>query len=361
MKIAIINHDTSVYGASKSLRTYLPELCKSHDVTLYLPKSINIFKKTKIDHKSFFGIDKIEYIFQPFSLCYKGEKRLFKTKIKFFIINVFFYLIKYYLISKLKKQNYSKIILNSIVLHPFIVKDINFVLHVRESAKINSFLLRNMKNAQKIIFIDYSTQNIFLKYNKIISKSYVINNPFNMSKKICNFGVHTNILSNSKIICAMIGQIADNKGVDFVLNAFSKLDNKKYILLIIGKIYLENDYHKKCINFKSSNVIFLDEIKDIVPFYSYIDIVIRGESFFTIGRTIYEGLFSSCNVLIPGSLKNISQIYEYDKFSRNIFFYRPRDIQSFLNQIREINKVIKRQYYSNVEEYINEFNNILSS
>lgn len=359
MKIAIINHDISVYGASKSLRTYLPELSKHHDVTLFLPVNLHTLFHDITEYKIFFGVSKIEKIYQPFSLSFIGSPAEKMKKIKFFLRNIIFYILKPLLLSKIKKGCFDVIILNSLVLYPIIDKTLPFILHVRESAVLHKSMINKISEARKILFIDYSTQSFFSLTDSIISKSVVLNNPFNMIPKH-NTGVVNSRIDNKKIICAVIGQISEVKGIDFVLKSFSSLDTNKYQLLIIGKIN-NTVYAKECLSYQTDNILFLNEIHDLEPYYSIIDVIIRGESFFTIGRTSYEGLYSGCNILIPGMEIDRNSFFDYDKFSRNIYFYEPRNEYSFTNSLISISKINKHQYYSNVDVYIESFNSILTS
>ena len=67
-------------------------------------------------------------------------------------------------------------------------------------------------------------------------------------------------------------------------------------------------------------------MENVNGIYAISDFIIRGEECFGVGRTVYEGLYSGCNVIIQGERQiDLFKISGYDKFKKKIFFYEPRN------------------------------------
>ena len=92
--------------------------------------------------------------------------------------------------------------------------------------------------------------------------------------------------------------------------------------------------------------------------YSITDYIIRAETFFTIGRTVYEGLYSGSGLIIQGSDKELLNIKDYNKFKDRIYLYTPRDITDFKRVLHMIKgkKVFYRNAVSNANNYGRIFN-----
>jgi hypothetical protein len=97
-----------------------------------------------------------------------------------------------------------------------------------------------------------------------------------------------------------------------------------------------------------------------MPIYFLADTIIRGDDFPRMGRTILEGLYSGCNVLLPGGTQDYSSI-ESDMHNL-LFFYKKRDGDSFIYSLRKCisrGKSVK-EGKSSTSIYIKEFLNFLN-
>lgn len=92
--------------------------------------------------------------------------------------------------------------------------------------------------------------------------------------------------------------------------------------------------------------------------YSITDYIIRAEAFFTIGRTVYEGLYSGTGLIIQGTEKELLNIKEYNKYKGKIYSYIPRDIQQFKQVLHMIQgkKIYHSRAVSNADNYSKKFN-----
>ena len=93
------------------------------------------------------------------------------------------------------------------------------------------------------------------------------------------------------------------------------------------------------------------------------DYIIRGESYFCVGRTMYEGLYSGCDAIIPGEDKDKNDLFEYEKFKNKIYLYQPGNSQELEHLLEKLShqKVYNKTCLSNVDEYVGQFNNFIQS
>lgn len=301
------------------------------------------------------GVENIFCEWIPFSRCYLGKngasvKGVLYQKFN----NIMFYLNR----NKIKKiiKEYDKIYLNSLVLWQLIRNEKSFYIHIREifegSTQLYEKISRNLEKTQGQIFIDYSTYEKF-KNNK--GNKIILNNPFNM-KKLKYISVDMALkkigLEKNKPIFSVIGMIYETKGVKFIIESFLETKVEAY-LLIVGEI--KGTYAKECVKLAKSNcnIIFLGELKGIEEIYAISDFIIRGEPCFCIGRTIYEGLYSGCDVIVPGKQEDIQHYKDIFDIRENIHFYEARNKEALIEQITQLKNKVKteRHFKSNIESY----------
>lgn len=374
MKILFITHSGNLtYGAAKSLGLILGNIDFEYD--LLCEKYLT--KKYSIDEIRQYTGNKVNKIYS-FWLPYEDQAVLMeKDNSKYSIIrrklsNLFVRLkslidkVKIYRI--IKKESYDMIYLNSIVLYPLISKKYNFIIHIRElySGYNKKVIEKKVNMAKAIIFIDYATKNSFSKtINEIKPKKYILNNPFDMKyvKSIDSNKIYQSYnINKDKVIFSIIGVVEKTKGVDFVINQFMNIKNKNAILLVVGSGDKNFVDYCKSIAFKDKRIYFLDEIVNIGEIYAISDYIIRGDIIFAIGRTIYEALYSSCDVIIPGLDSDKSNVFEFNKFEEKIHFYIPRNEVSLIDIISNCagKKVIKELYYDNINKYITNISGVFN-
>lgn len=362
MKGLFVIHSTNlVYGASKSLAQLLNNVNFEYDLIFPKVLSDNISDE---EIREIYGsrVQNIYRVWLPYELCFYG-----KPKLKVFSKTALKYIGKQ-IISKLNRNEINKIMvsggydfiyLNSLTLYPLINKKFKTFIHVREVVECTERkfkeIVTQLNKATGVVFIDYSSQHSFKDH---VTNELILNNPFNMKKleriNASDIYLKYNIPKDNTIF-TILGTVSEMKGINFIIRSFIKSNQPNTTLIIVGNN--KNEYGDKCkeLALEKNNIIFIDELNDPSEIYSITDYVLRGESMFTIGRTVYEGLYSGCNVIIQGNKKEDSQkIFEYEKFKDNIFFYTPKNEAELVSTIKRQSgiKVKKRNYYSNIDKYV---------
>ena len=358
MKILVIMHANNLlYGAGKSLVNWVTNT--NIEIDVLRPKAFPRSVKEEVIRQGFGNnVKEIYTMWLPFSRCYSGRMHVSKLGFLYQKMNNILWRMNRKKVKNLMKK-YDKVYLNSLVLWPLISSKGNYYIHIREvfegSNRLFKEVLKSLRDAKGIIYIDHATYEVFKNYN--LKNEIVLNNPFDMRnvKFIQKDKIKKNLeLKENKKIYSIIGMIYEQKGVEFVIDGFVKADIDAY-LLIAGK--KKGQYAQKCIKKaeKYNNIIFLGEIEDINKIYAISNAVIRGEKFFCVGRTIYEGLYSGNDVIIPGNEQDIERLPNIEKCKENIYFYEPRNVESFVEALKkaEKKKEGRRIYISKVEEYTN--------
>lgn len=368
MKIVFITNDISYYGASRSLKTLVEGINKFNsenkmELHLIVPKRLkgdNDFKYLE----TWFGIhkDRIYEFSLPFYNNYKGNRKSFFH----YLFNFRWLITSRKLYSFLKKQNFNLIHLNSLTLINVARNDFNFVLHIREilqDLQDKLFLQKKLNEIGKVVCIDQATAIAFEDF--LLPKNIILNNPFSMEhlKNIeCSDGLDMlTTLGKEKIIFALIGKIHDEKGTEFIINAFNTYSSNDVLLIIMGggeKSYI--DYVK---SIAGPKILFLSESPDVENIYATADYILRGEAYPCIGRTTFEGLYSGTGVILPGTVEYYKEnLLEYNTFLEDLLTYEPRDITSLQMVISNAKKrnIKDRELRSNVESYTNTFMNFIS-
>ena len=359
IKVLFITHDVSIYGASRSLQTLLNNYDNENvQVDLAVNKKI-VGKQDKADIGRRFNVpeESIVEFYLPFSLCWSGQPALpFQVKIK----NMLSRLTRSALNNFIKKENYDAVYLNSLVLHTLVTKEVKFITHVREVFdRTHHDVIRNLKKAKGIIYIDQSTHDAFA--GELVEHSIILNNPFDMRRVQQASSPDVPAERTARTVFSIIGQVQEGKGTLFIIQSFiQSTENTNGTLLIVGGG--DEDYTRRCKQEAAgrSNIIFYGEESSIEKIYKISDYIIRGESFPCIGRTVYEGLYSGCDVIIPGSkADNTLGIESF--FLDSVHFYEPRNIVALAKIFDRCmgNKITKRTYTSNVNEYVGKFHSFL--
>lgn len=363
MKVLIVMHSSNtVYGAAKSLQKLIQN--SNWDIDIIYPNSFFhpvgtdiISEYSGIEeshiHRLFLPFRRRAVYDEPFNLkeaLWEAGKRIFEWSDYFKLKRI------------VRKGEYDYVLLNSIVLYPIVNISHNIVVYVREMVNMNSGcykkILKSLQDAKKVIFIDKAITRPFEQSGVDYR---VINNPFDMSMT-CAIDPSTEKASlgidESYIIVSILGTVSPDKGIDFLVKAFSKLERHDILLLVVGKG--NKEYYDYCISLSHhSNVMFLGELGDIYKVYAISDYIIRADLFFATGRTVFEGLYSGCDVIMQKDKdSDVSSIAHYDKFKDNIHFYNTRDENSLIELLNQIKKPSykTRKEFSNIQEYISQIN-----
>lgn len=339
---------THLYGASTSLRTYL-ENNQDFEATVILPRPLNLlrWKKNIPSHQERFSskINKFYMFFLPWDLCYEDADKSIRMRISVYVHNILFRLFKWQIERLICNNDYDFIYLNSLVLNDLIDNKHPYFIHIREcfyGEKLGKSMEKIMRS-KGILFIDKTTFYA-LYHNHILHKAnyIILNNPFDMRhlKKIEinkeKFFNNLGISYHDELkIFSVIGTVSPWKGIDLIIQSFLDANLSNSILLIVGdsndKKYIS--YCKKIAS-KSSMIHFLGEIQDVGQIYYLSDFILRGDKSFRIGRTIYEGLYSGCSVIIPGTQDDVNQCEELRYFGNRVYTYNPSDVNDFSSVLK---------------------------
>jgi hypothetical protein len=371
MKALFIDNYAGFYGAQKSLKQLL-ENYSAVDKTLIIPKRIPFERRGPasdlIKRYNKAGIEAYEF-YLPFDPVYQGYINTFRLKTATLIRNILWQINKHKLYKFIKKNNFSYVHLNSVTLNPVIKKGIPFFTHIRElmegPQKSVTKAAKKINSSRGLIFIDSAVYSSFPKDG--MPANIILNNPFDMSK-VKVYADTTEALRNSinigagKTVISLIGKVTENKGTDFIIKSFISAGNTDNVLLIIGSG--EKQYVEECkkISRDNSNIVFLTETENIEPIYAASDYIIRGEKQFCIGRTIFEGLYSGCGAILPGSVEDLQSEPELSEFTDKIITYLPRDVNSlskvFNSGLVKIERV-NRKYINNADVYARTFHKFI--
>ena len=200
----------------------------------------------------------------------------------------------------------------------------------------------------------------------MIADSRVINNPFEMSRlkksDVIDIRQKYRNISECKIVILIAGRIHENKGVLFAIEVFNTLKRKDMQLVIAGagsSRYVEKCKAKAANN---ANIVFIGEQNDMGDIYILSDYLLRCDNYFCTGRTVYEALYSGCNVIMQIDCEtDKKEVDEFDRFSEKIFFYQSRNPESLRLCMESLpqRKIENRRYLSNVSQYIEAINGFI--
>lgn len=371
MKALFITHAVSVYGACRSLQHVLhnykgiyPDL----EYDIIVPKRL-IHKNDMNELRAYCGpsVRNIYEYYLPFDQCFVG---------KVIDPDMLYYLYRFFqglmwrmdrkkIFTLIERGKYDFIHLNSLVLNPLIDKKYPFIVHIRDLDDGSSKAAREkIQEVRGAIYIDEVVKKPFVASG--LKNSIVLNNPFDMTI-LANYKGDgqkniKNIDPEKNVIFSILGRLKDSKGTKLVINSFKNIKNKNARLLIVG--IAEKYYLKQCLDLAKDDkrIIFYGEEPDIYKIYYISDYVIRGDICPAVGRTIYEGLYAGCKIIMPGKETTVV-LDEYDKFKDSILFYQTNDVDSLSGLIESLadKKVSKGKYYSNVSEYIRKFHEFVLS
>lgn len=366
-KALFITHDTGNYGASRSLQLLLSNY-RSVSVDMIVQRKFR-GRHNHDDLRQRFGgcANRIWEAFLPFDTCYDGGRKniIFGVLLKLYN-KVFWGRDKKRIKNAISGGGYDFIHLNSLVLYPMLTERYPFVLHVREIYDgSNPKAIDYVKKAAGVIFIDEATRAPFRDVP--LRKNAVLNNPFDMTP-VATYADYRSERADLDVekhtIFSMIGVASEKKGTEFIIRCFMKFKDENARLLLVGG--REKATLEKCrmLARNDRRIIFWGEEPNIMKLYAFSDYILRGEELSCIGRTVYEGLYAGCGVIIPGGDRDHpAQMFEFDAFRGSIFFYTPRNEPKLLTLFQRLSgaKIRTRRLRSNVVEYVRSFHEFVTS
>lgn len=353
-KLFITHNIGMVGGANKSLRGLIRNLDEKVDLIAPIDHTVS-----NQQLKEFFGenINKVYRFYLPSRSSIEGydntlsnwcytEMRYLQDKNKIYEL--------------IEKNKYDFVHLNSYILYPLLNRKYPMYIHVREIYNGNVasrlFVNRYFQRAKGVIYIDYAVKEALAIRCK---KSMILNNPFNQ-RAVLDVELERTYkkynISGETVFAFVTDQKVPVKGLDFIADGFIKSNCNNAKLLIVGMTAVAKyNSHK--------NISFVGKTNHMEEIYAITDYVLRGEPFFAIGRTVYEGLFSGCNVIVPGDKsKNLEKMFCYKKFKKQINMYSPRNTKEFVDIIKQKSQIKKekRMGLSNEQQYIKKFKGFIN-
>lgn len=360
MKILYVIHGTNLlYGATRSLKHILDNTSFDYDL-LYLKSLKDPIDPSKVRKYAGERCGRVYSLFLPQKsgeLFNERVKHSLSRRIKAKPKAVVMAIDKLRLNRIIKRNQYDYVYLNSMALYALVTDRYPCALHVREvftgSKKLYADIARHLAMAKKVIYIDNESQKPFMGIN---ANSIVLKNPVDMTAVervdaravMQKYGV-----SADETIVAILGVIHADKGVDFVIRAMARARSGKLKLLIVGAG--SEAYTEKCKRLCSADarVAFTGETAHPEEIYAISDCVLRADKQFCLSRTVYEGLYAGCDVLMQGDFERDAGAFE-EEYRPRVHFYAPRDEAALANALDTLNKVnnAERTTKSNVREYM---------
>jgi glycosyltransferase involved in cell wall biosynthesis len=350
MKILFVTHSLKLGGAERSLR----ELVRNLDgvvADLVVPRWS---RQSDDEIRAMFGpaLRRVERIWLPFDLCYRGRPPRYRA-IHRYAGALLWRLSRRRWENRIAHENYDAIHLNSVVLHPMVRARFPFTVHVREIVEVHyARVARSLAAARGLIFIDQATRAPFATLR---TPSVVMNNPFAMRASPLPVDAAARLKADpvDVTVFAIIGMLIPEKGVDRVIRAFRGVGNADARLLVVGRG--RDRARLERLARGDERVVFWGEDREIERVYALTDYVIRGEASFAVGRTIYEGLYAGCEVIVPASPED--EIFDRERFAGRIHAYKPGDEEALKVMIEHLadSKVSRQPPTSNVADYVEKF------
>ncbi len=357
-----VTHDVGLYGASRSLQTLLSNL-EDTDIDLAVKK--RFFRSRDLDAvKAFYG-DRVQHVrefYFPLPDCYQGsESNSFVVGLN----QVFWQSNAQAFYDFIRKNEYDYVHLNSLVLYQLIRPGLPFFIHIREILKGNErAVAEGLQKAIGVIFIDDTTAAPFRGLSS--GNTITLNNPFDMRplKYLEISDIREKYNLDNKTVFAIIGSVSEVKGVDLAIKAFREVRHPDALLLIVGKGQ-NKAYLSRCHELAQADprIVFYGEEAEIGKIYAVSDYILRCDPQFCIGRTVYEGLYAGCNVIMPGEDSDKSEIYDFENFAENIMLYPPLHCERLTETIEACatQKVIHRQFSTNIGAHLAQFNQFITA
>lgn len=369
-KVLVINHSyNTVYGAAKSLRLLIKESSFLFDMIYPFafrpgtaPDDIRNFYGENVRHVYCLPMTfKLEKIFEQ-----KGVS--IRKRLSNFVHEGLALLTDPYRKAISRKKEYDYVHLNSLILFPLIDEKSKYIIHVREvfqsSDEVKKSIEQKLNRAAGVVFIGEAEKKPFAD---IKVPNVVLTNPFDMRylKNYAQNEIYKKYSVNKDtVVIAILGMIASEKGVMRVIEAFEQTTRRDVVLLVVGK----NDgsvYAQECLKHieASGAMIYIGELSDPGEVYCMADYVVRGEDYVGVGRTVYEALFSKCDVIMyDEERKNLEAIRsESEIFTDRVHTYsNGKGLTSIIDQVRKVDK-LKREYLSNTEQYISKYENFVEA
>lgn len=369
----IIHCQDPIYGASRSVGNLIRNL--DADVDIIFPVKIKNDGITAEQIAKYYGprVKNVWFLPQPERLTALVGQVPLKKQVKAFAKEILYLFSKPRYKKIYKQGNYDFIHLNSATLFPMLTDKWPMFLHVRETFRAqlsfwNREVVKKMNQAKGIIFIDPSSK---ANAPETMRPTKILVNPFDqrpVGEVDPKQAQKRFSLSGEETVYGIIGNVTRYKGVDKAIKAFQEAEIPNSLFFVVGslgeKAGDEGFVEQIKKNAKTDPRIRLtDEVEDMEQLYRVMDYVVRCDPAVGLGRTVYEALYSGCGVILQndGTLQRALP-NTTSEMQDKVFFYKFNNSDSFVQafQATKGRKIAQRKYFSNVEQYVDEFKNFVT-
>jgi hypothetical protein len=356
LKLLCVAHTVGFGGAALSLRG-LVSAYDDAEIDVAVPRFANVPDDDAI--REFFGprLRRVFRFWLPRSEVYVGHAEVWQSARSYFMFPAMWRAQRPRFTRFVAREGYDAVHLNSLVLHPMVSAELPCILHVREIlTERRAAVMADAGRARGTIFIDEATRAPFVRPPP---RHVILNNPVDMT------GVGTlprdaaSRLGGDPArlgIFAMIGDVTDEKGAAFVVEAFRAVRSPDARLVLVGRVQPAARAKLERLAGGDRRIVLWGEEREIDQIYTLADHVLRGEAYPCVGRTIYEALYAGCGVVVPGDRASHG-MFEFERFADRIEFYPPRDQRRLVDRLDALagQKRTTKRGESNVRRYVTEF------
>ncbi len=360
-KILFVTHTLEgCYGAATSLKLLL-EHYRGVEADLLVPRSFQHPRDLNAFAAPFPSIRRVYELSLPVDLGLLGIKRSVPDKVHGVAHWLNWQRDRARFRNILDSNAYDVVHFNSPVLHQMVQPGMPAVTHMRDIIiDPNSPVIDKLAGGLGIIFIDAATRKPF-EHALRHTHSTTLNNPIHMSDvgryegefRHPRLGAYTTVFS-------MIGRVSEIKGAALAIKSFRQGAGEDTLLLIVGNGPKDYVAYCRVLAGQDPRIVFWGEEDNVKKIYASTDYIVRGDPQPCIGRTVYEGLYSGCGVIMPG-LGAPEFLFEAERFHDSVKFYRAGDPLSLATVFASCigKKIAQRKYLSNVTEYVGAFDKFL--
>ncbi|HEY0282610.1 MAG TPA: hypothetical protein VGC27_08305 [Rhizomicrobium sp.] len=360
-KILFVTHALeSRYGAATSLRLLL-EHYSGVEADLLVPRSFRRPRDAAATAAPFPSVRRVYELSLPVDLGLLGIGRSFADKLHGTVHWLSWQRDRNRFRDLLERNAYDIVHFNSPVLHGMLEPGMPAVTHMRDIViDPNSPAVDKIANGLGIVFIDAATKKPFERVARVMH-SATLNNPIDMTGVGLFAGAFRHPrLTERTTIFSMIGRVSAIKGGELVIKGFRQGAGEDALLLVVGDGPKDYVAHCRMLAGGDPRIVFWGEEENVKKIYAASDYIVRGDPKPCIGRTVYEGLYSGCRVIMPGPGEP-GLLFEAERFRASVEFYRAGDAASLAAVFSSCTgkKVPARRYFSNVEDYVRAFDAFL--
>lgn len=333
-------------GAEKVLINFANELSKYKEVTILALNKNGGLKKTidkKVKLKIFNKYNSIKKLYKLYQYLRINKFDYVITSILH--LNVIFCCFKIFLFrnkTELIIRPSNILISNSI--NP--IGKIYFLFY-----KYLSFIVYRF--ADKIISIDDSIKKLLLKQYKIKDTKIIKLNNAILDKNIIKKKYKKKLKFKKKFILA-VGSLTKQKGFECLINIFNSFNVKKeFILVIIGKGYLENKLKKIALRTSPNNIKFIKETSNPYKYFKQCNLFVLSSKYEGQPNALIEAAYLSKRIL---SLCSNSSVKKILRLRNNYIISKTNNKKenlSYINSILNSNRRMTTNVYKNYSISLN--------